>query len=81
LLNPSSLEYWHMGETTTRFGKVSPANWIAENKLERCVDKQRLAESMITSLMRRDPERCSAENGVYRSNALFGEHARVGSRT
>ena len=41
LLNPSSLEYWHMGETKTRLGKVMPANWRGENKCDRDTGKPR----------------------------------------
>ena len=32
--NPSSAEYWHIGETTIRFFKVSSLNFREENKLE-----------------------------------------------
>src|ERR1700684_2635709 len=38
LLNPSSLEYWHMGETKTRLGTVTPDNWMGENKSD--LDKE-----------------------------------------
>ena len=41
LLKPSWLEYWHIGETKTRFGKVTPANWIGENKSD--LDKGNLS--------------------------------------
>src|SRR5262249_48070918 len=30
---PSSAEYWHIGEITTRFGSVMPPSWIGENNL------------------------------------------------
>ncbi|MGB6937449.1 MAG: hypothetical protein WBE14_12310 [Xanthobacteraceae bacterium] len=32
LATPSSDEYWHIGATTMRFGKVRSASFIGENK-------------------------------------------------
>src|SRR5580704_19676583 len=49
LLNPSSLEYWHMGETNTRLGKLTPANWMGENNSDRFVDKMASLRTKLSS--------------------------------
>src|SRR3970282_900874 len=33
LMQPSSAEYWHIGDTTMRFGSVTPPIWIGVNSL------------------------------------------------
>src|SRR5437762_8302954 len=33
VIAPSSAEYWHIGETTMRFGSVTPPSWIGVNNL------------------------------------------------
>src|SRR5436309_11041504 len=32
-MQPSSAEYWHMGEITMRFGSVMPPSWIGAKSL------------------------------------------------
>src|SRR5260370_39139149 len=32
-MQPSSATYWHIGETTMRFGNVMPPSWIGVNSL------------------------------------------------
>src|SRR5271154_4962527 len=32
LPTPSSALYWHIGATTTRFGRVNPASFMGENR-------------------------------------------------
>src|SRR5438309_1305543 len=32
-MQPSSAEYWHIGETTTRFGSVTPPSWMGVKSL------------------------------------------------
>jgi hypothetical protein len=32
VIEPSSAEYWHIGEITTRLGSVMPPIWIGENR-------------------------------------------------
>src|SRR5258705_5514973 len=33
VIEPSSAEYWHIGEMTTRLGSVMPPSWIGSNSL------------------------------------------------
>src|SRR3954468_15139895 len=33
VMQPSRAEYWHMGETTMRLGRVMPPSWIGVNSL------------------------------------------------
>src|SRR5258706_13210166 len=33
VMEPSSAEYWHIGETTTRLGSVMPPSWMGSNSL------------------------------------------------
>src|SRR3990170_6291201 len=33
VIEPSSAEYWHIGETTMRFGSVMPPSWIGVRSL------------------------------------------------
>src|ERR1051326_9507898 len=33
VIAPSSAEYWHIGETTMRFGSVMPPSWIGVKSL------------------------------------------------
>src|SRR5258706_10345352 len=33
VIEPSSAEYWHIGEITTRLGSVMPPSWIGSNSL------------------------------------------------
>src|SRR5262245_66089242 len=33
VIEPSSAEYWHIGETTMRFGSVTPPSWMGVNSL------------------------------------------------
>src|SRR3990170_417816 len=35
-MQPSSAEYWHIGEITTRLGRVMPPTWIGSNNLGGC---------------------------------------------
>src|SRR5271170_1034433 len=44
LATPSSAEYWHIGATTMRFGKVRSASFIGENKTLDIVVSYRLGE-------------------------------------
>src|SRR5712691_11541816 len=32
-MQPSSAEYWHIGETTMRFGRVTPPSWMGVKSL------------------------------------------------
>src|SRR5438270_14099417 len=32
-MQPSSAEYWHIGETTMRFGSVTPPSWMGVKSL------------------------------------------------
>src|SRR5580704_10422367 len=85
LLNPSSLEYWHMGETNTRLGKLTPANWMEENNSDRFVDKMASLRTKLSSTLLLS--RCTGQAKVAVSRArwppkaFFGEHVRADTRT
>jgi hypothetical protein len=45
-----------MGETNTRLGKVTPANWTGENKCDECADTGTLVATVKRHTMRLAPD-------------------------